>query len=97
MEVHFDVIFQSERNELHDNIIADHNDMLGKVKLRFESGRGLSRDVALLEARVALAQADHSYAKKDYFTMISEYEKIYGFKAENLEIPNGKIEQETRQ
>ncbi|MBT5185895.1 MAG: TolC family protein [Kordiimonadaceae bacterium] len=87
VEVHFDVLFQTERNQLHDRIISDHNEMLEKVKLRFESGRGLSRDVALLEARVALAEADRSYAKKDYFTMISEYEKVYGFKAENLQIP----------
>ena len=87
VEFHYQVVFQRLRRELHQQNIDVHRDKLGKVRLRFESGRGPGRDVALIEARLALAEAEASNVQRDLETAISSYEEIYGFLPDNLKRP----------
>ncbi|PCI33905.1 MAG: hypothetical protein COB54_02585 [Alphaproteobacteria bacterium] len=87
VENHFQVLFQRRRQLLQREVIDDHSTTLAKVKLRFESGRGAERDVALLESRLALSEADASTVRKDLDTMVSRYEETYGFAPETLKRP----------
>jgi len=87
VEIHFQVIFQRQRQQLYQDIIADHRNTRDKVKLRFESGRGPERDVALLESRLALVEADSLSVRKNLEETISQYEEIYGFLPETLKRP----------
>ncbi|WP_339861340.1 TolC family protein [Paremcibacter congregatus] len=87
VEMHFQVIFQRNRQILHEEIISDHRDMLDKVILRFESGRGAQRDVALLQSRLALAEAEASSVRKNLESSLSQYEENYGFAAQTLKRP----------
>jgi len=87
VETHFQLIFQRERQQLHQQIIADHRETLDKVTLRYESGRGPERDVALLESRLALAEAEASSVRKTLEATVSQYEENYGFLPETLKRP----------
>lgn len=87
VEMHFQVTYQRDRQKLHGEIIADHKDMLGKVELRYKSGRGAQRDVALLQSRLALAEAEASSVRKNLEASLSQYEEIYGFAPETLKNP----------
>lgn len=87
VETHYRVLFQRLRRVLHQENVDRHLKMLQKVTLRFDSGRGPSRDVALMEARLATAQADALEAQKDREIATSQYEEIYGFSPEDLKRP----------
>jgi len=87
IQSHYQVFFQSQRHILHRRNIERHRDLLNKVTLRFESGRGPSRDVALMEARLATAEAQASTVQKDMENAISRYEEIYGFLPHSLKQP----------
>lgn len=87
IESHFHVLFQRILQKMHQEIITDHRGTLDKVKLRYESGRGPERDVALLESRLALAQADALSARRNLEETINQYEENYGFLPENLKRP----------
>lgn len=88
VQSHYTVFFQRQRHGLHRQNIERHRDLLNKVILRFESGRGPSRDVALMEARLATAEAQASTVQKDMEGAVSYYEEIYGFLPENLKQPS---------
>lgn len=87
VESHFQVFFQRMRQKMHQEIVTDHRRTLAKVRIRFESGRGPERDVALLESRLALAQADGLSARKNLEQTVSQYEEIYGFLPETIKRP----------
>ncbi|MBL4801991.1 MAG: TolC family protein, partial [Emcibacter sp.] len=87
IEIHFRVVFQRMRQKMHQNIIDDYRETLEKVRSRFDSGRGPGRDVVLLEARLALAEADFLLARRDLEETVIQYEENYGFPPANLKRP----------
>ncbi len=87
IEIHFQALLQRMWQNMHQEIIADHRETLAKVRLRYESGRGPERDVALLESRLALAEADALTARKNLEETVSQYEENYGFFPETLKRP----------
>ncbi len=87
IEAHYQVLYHRQRVRLHQQNVDRHLNILQKVKLRYTSGRGSNRDVALMEARLASAEADAIGARKDMETSTSQYEEIYGFFPENLQRP----------
>lgn len=88
VEAHYYMIFQRMRRTIHQENIDRHREILNMVKVRFESGRGPERDVALMEARLALAETEASRAQKDQETATSQYEEIYNISPENLKRPD---------
>ncbi len=87
VESHFQLLFERHRQILQQEIIEDYRQTRNKVNLRFKSGRGPERDVTLLDARLALAQANALNAQKDMERMVSRYEEYYGFTPGNLKWP----------
>jgi len=87
IEAHYHVLFQRLRTGLHKKNVARHKQILGKMEVRFKSGRGTRLDVTLMEARLATSEADAIGAKRDLETSISEYEEIYGFFPGTLKRP----------
>lgn len=86
-ENHFQIMLQRARRTLHQEDIRDHRDMLSKVSLRYKTGRGTERDVALVNSRLALAEAAASSAQIDLDQAISQYEENYGFPPETIKQP----------